>query len=192
MSRAGFVLVGGASSRMGRDKALLPFRGATLVEHVAAEVERAAGSVRLVGAPERYRHLPYAVVPDRRPGYGPLGGVETALLESQARWNLVVACDMPAVTAAFLGSLLEAAEGNGFQCLVPVAASGRPEPLCAVYERGCLAAVSALLDRGVRKMTDALAALQAGQWKVPEEAWFENLNTPEAWANHAKAPREGR
>ena len=66
--RAGFVLVGGASSRMGSDKASLPFRGGALVEHVAAAVAEAAGNVTLVGPPERYRDLGLRIIPDRYPG----------------------------------------------------------------------------------------------------------------------------
>jgi len=53
----GFVLAGGASTRMGRDKALLPFAGRTLLEHVAARVAEAAGNVTVIGPPERYGHL---------------------------------------------------------------------------------------------------------------------------------------
>src|SRR5437763_12141966 len=105
-TRAGFVLVGGASSRMGRDKARLPFRGRTLVEHIAAAVAEAAGSVTLVGAPERYQSLGLPIIPDTRPGEGPLAGILAALGASQAGWNLIAACDMPVISAPFLKSLL--------------------------------------------------------------------------------------
>jgi molybdopterin-guanine dinucleotide biosynthesis protein A len=93
IARAGFVLVGGNSSRMGRDKARLPFHGTTLVEHVASTVADAAGSVTLVGAPERYASLGFPMLVDSRTGAGPLAGIHTALASSPAAWNLIVACD---------------------------------------------------------------------------------------------------
>ncbi len=184
--RAGFVLVGGQSARMGRDKALLPYGGATLAEHVAARVQAAAGSVTLVGHPERYGALPYPLIPDIRAGNGPLGGVEAALRNTTARWNLIVACDMPSLTVDFLASLLAAAETCGGQCLVPVSPSGRPEPLCAVWDRGCANPVTQALERGLRKMTDVLETLGAVYRPIGEQAWFENLNTPEEAAFHRR------
>lgn len=184
--RAGFVLVGGNSTRMGRDKALLPCRGATLVECVAAQVEAAAGSVALVGHPERYRALRYRLIPDLSPDCGPLGGLEAALSDTEAEWNLVVACDMPAVTAQVLASLLERAERCGGDCLVPVAA-GRPQPLCAAYHRRCQPGIRAAMRRQVRQMTEVVAGLNAVLWPVAEAAWFQNLNTPGDWASHCSS-----
>ena len=102
---AGFVLTGGRSSRMGRDKALLPIEGSVLVERTAEQVRIAAGSVTLIGAPERYAHLGLPVVPDLIEDCGPIGGLYTALKIGRADWNLLVACDMPALTAEFLREL---------------------------------------------------------------------------------------
>lgn len=184
MNRAGFVLTGGRSSRMGRDKPLLPFRGKTLVEHIAAEVRDAAGSVTLVGGAERFRSLNLPAIADIKPDCGPLGGIVTALEFSTAEWNLVVACDMPAVSAGFLRSLLEDAERTGCECLVPVSPAGRIEPLCAVYRRTCLPELRRVLDAGTRKMTDVLAALNAVKHSVQESGFFRNLNTPEEWVTH--------
>src|SRR5712691_8368629 len=100
--RAGFVLVGGKSSRMGRDKANLPFEGRTLVERVAAAVADAAGSVTLVGPPGRYESLGLPVIADLEPDLGPLGGIHAALSATSAAWNLIAACDLPAVSGPFL------------------------------------------------------------------------------------------
>ncbi len=185
--RAGFVLVGGKSARMGRDKALLPYGDGALAEHVAARVRAAAGSVALVGSPERYRALPYPLIADLNPGCGPLAGVQAALRASSARWNLIVACDMPMLSTEFLRSLLERAEACPGACLAPVSPEGRPAPLCAAWSRDCLEAVDAALCRNARKMSAALEAVQAVYWPVDEAAWFENLNTPRDWADHWEA-----
>jgi molybdopterin-guanine dinucleotide biosynthesis protein A len=182
--RAGFVLVGGKSSRMGKDKASLPFRGGALVEHVSAAVAEAAGNVTLVGPPERYRGLDLKIIPDRIPGLGPLGGIHTALSASPAIWNLIVACDLPVVSGEFLKMLVAAAEVSGCDCLIPEGPSGRPEPLCAAYHSRCLPAIGAALDRDVRKVTDALAGLRIAPWSVPESFWFRNVNTPEDWTQY--------
>ena len=88
----GFVLVGGASRRMGRDKARLPFRGGTLSSAVANAVREAAGNAILVGNPE------LGGIPDLYPGEGPLGGILTVLHHTSSEWNLVVACDLPEIT----------------------------------------------------------------------------------------------
>jgi molybdenum cofactor guanylyltransferase len=185
VSRAGFVLTGGKSSRMGQDKALLPFRGGTLAGHVAVRVEAAAGSVALIGDPKRYGQLGYPVWPDRSPGQGPLGGMETALWHSAADWNLIVACDMPAVSTAFLRELIGAAEHSGADALIPYGPSGRLEPLCAVYHTRCRVDFASALDCGVRKVADALTGLRVQTWPVADSVWFENLNTPEEWADYA-------
>jgi len=167
---------------MGRDKALLPFRGGVLAGHVAATVAAAAGSVTLIGDPHKYGHLGYAVLPDRSPGAGPVGGIESALSYTAADWNLVLACDMPAISAEFLRGLLDAAEHAGADALVPAGPSGRLEPLSAVYHRRSLATMRRALEAGVRKVTDALAGLEVARWTVGDAACFENLNTPEEWA----------
>jgi molybdenum cofactor guanylyltransferase len=167
---------------MGADKALLPFRNGTLAGHVAAVVAAAAGSAVLIGDPIKYSHLGYPVAADLRPGCGPRAGIETALRRTSADWNLVVACDMPAIDTAFLRSLLEAAERLNPDVLAPAGPSGQLEPLSAVYHRRSLAHIRAALDRGVRKITGALEGLEVQRWNVEDGACFANLNTPEEWA----------
>jgi molybdopterin-guanine dinucleotide biosynthesis protein A len=184
MGRAGFVLVGGKSSRMGRDKALLSHQGTTLVEHVAAQVVAAAGSATLIGPPERYEFLGLPVVADSVSNFGPVAGIQAALQATGEDWNLIVACDMPSVSADFLRSLFEAAEQCGADCLVPHSPSGLPEPLCAVYHRNCLAGINRAIGEDLRKTTSALSKLRVSAWPVSESLWFQNLNTPEDLATY--------
>jgi molybdenum cofactor guanylyltransferase len=170
---------------MGRDKALLPWNGGPLVLHVAAVLAQAAGPVTLVGNPDRYAHLGVPVIPDLHPGCGPLGGIEAALADSSSDWNLIVACDMPELTAALLASLLEAAEASGASLAMAAGPEGRPEPLCAVWRRDLRAEVAAAVAAGVRRVTDILPRVPHVLVPAPVAVHFRNLNTPEDWSAHA-------
>ncbi len=169
---------------MGRDKACLPFQGGRLAEFVARTVEAAAGSVALIGDPALYGEFGYPVVADLYPGEGPLGGILTALHHTSADWNLVVACDMPGLSASFLTRVLDAAEERGVPALLPAGPSGLPEPLCAVYHRRGRADIEAAFLRGERKVTAAVAGVGVAILEVAEVAAFQNVNTPEEWAGY--------
>lgn len=173
---------------MGRDKARLPIGGTSLVQHVAAKVAAAAGSAVLVGEAGRLSDLGYPVIPDLVSGRGPLGGIETALEHTAAAWNLIVACDMPDLSAAFLTQLLEAAERSSGDCLIPVSPAGL-EPLCAAYHRDCLDRVRKALACGVRAVHEALRGPGTVLWPVAEERWFRNLNTPKDLAGDSGTSR---
>src|SRR5579863_4017348 len=110
---------------MGCEKALLPYRGGVLVEFVARAVKLAAGSAALVGSPSRLASFGYPILPDLYPGEGPLGGILTVLQHGAADWNLVVACDMPEISAGLLSGLLEAAGREDADALIPAGPSGR-------------------------------------------------------------------
>lgn len=179
------MLVGGRSSRMGRDKALLPFRGGALVQSVARAVATAAGSAALVGSPGRHGGLGFGVTPDIYPGEGPLGGILTALQVTRAEWNLVVACDMPGISAPFLASLMEAAERSDADALVPRGPSGYLEPLCAAYHRRARQELHAAFLAGERKITRAFEGLHIAEWPVTELTPLQNVNTPGEWAAYA-------
>ena len=169
---------------MGRDKALLPFKGRTLVECVAAEVHAVTGSVILVGDVSRYSYLSYPVIEDIFPSRGPLSGIHAALTASRAEWNVIVACDMPDVTSEFLRKVVERAESGGADAVLPAGPSGLPEPLCAAYRRRSLNTIADALERGVRKVTDGLAGLAVDIWRVPDPRYFHNLNSPQDWSSY--------
>ena len=185
---AGYILVGGKSARFGRDKALLEVEGRPLAVRLAETVGAAAGSVTLVGPPEKYGTLGLRVIPDSLADFGPLAGLLAALDDSQSDWNLVTACDMPNLTEAFLRFLLEEARRSRADILLPLDASGRAEPLCAAYSLGCREAIRAAVGRGVHKMTDAFTGLRVHELLPkdyaaydPDGCLFANVNTMEDW-----------
>jgi molybdopterin-guanine dinucleotide biosynthesis protein A len=186
-SRAGFVLVGGASSRMGRDKALLEFEGSTVAARIAECVRSVAGNVTLIGPPERYRQLGYNIIPDRVNGFGPIGGVYTALESTHSEWNLIVACDMPFITPRLLEELFADAESgpSTADVIVPESNTGdgmRLDPLCAVYQRRCGIAARRAIDRKMVRMQDFFSKLRLRRHPVADAAPLANLNTPAEWS----------
>lgn len=180
MTRAGYVLTGGASRRMGRDKALLPYRGTVLAGWVAAVVEEAAGSVSLVGGGAKYVHLGYPVIEESHGGMGPLSGIEAALSRG-AEWSLITACDMAELESGRLRELLEIAERGDAQAVYGCGGNGRAEPLCAVYHRDCLPAVKEMLAAGELKATSLLRRINALAWTAGWVDQLRNINTPEDW-----------
>lgn len=175
---AGYVLVGGRSSRFGSDKALLDWQGQPLALHVAEKVREAAGSITLVGNPDRYQHLGLPLLPDPLLHHGPLAGLQAALTHTTSAWNLVVACDMPNLTTTFLTYLLETAQARNPDVLLPQDLQGRPEPLCAVYHQRCREAIQSALAQGIHKMTEAFGRLRVVSLPIQDPNLFANLNTP--------------
>jgi molybdopterin-guanine dinucleotide biosynthesis protein A len=196
---AGVVLCGGASRRMGVDKALLRVSGELLVARVAARLATVADPVLL--APGRLGRLgaaagalPWAEVPDAVPGAGPLGGLVAALEASPHPLLAVVAVDAPHPAPALLAHLATLL-GDDHDAAVPVTARGL-EPLHAVYRTTALPALRTALATGRLALHDALAGLRARrvppeQWRAfdPEGRFAENWNRPEdVIANVADVP----
>jgi molybdenum cofactor guanylyltransferase len=193
---AAFILAGGRSSRMGRDKAWLDLAGLPLVLRIARTVEPLVASVTVVGPPERFESAGLAAIPDRLPTRevsaestcGPLGGIVTALNATWSSWSLLLACDLPYVSTAWLEWLLGRAVASEAQAVVPEGKRG-VEPLAAVYRKDCAPVLGYALGRGVRKVSEALRDLRVD--RIPEAEWrardpegnvLANMNTPEEYA----------
>jgi molybdenum cofactor guanylyltransferase len=199
MPGCGYVLVGGRSARMGSDKALLPYQDRTLVEHLAATLATVASTVRLVGPPHRYTHLTWPVIPDLRPGQGPLAGIEAALLDSSSPWTLILSCDLVGVTPELLQGLLDCAaqpESHPGVQYVLAARTGfhQPddsslshgghfpgEPLCAAYHRSILPVISHALNQGRNKVREVLSTIPGRVMPLPLSVRLFNVNTPADW-----------
>src|SRR5215213_10302058 len=92
-----FILAGGASRRMGTDKSQLLIERQTFTERIAETLLRVADSVALVGGQAQSSNL--STVADVYPQWGALGGLHAALAACKREWAIVVACDLPFVTA---------------------------------------------------------------------------------------------
>jgi len=181
---ASFILAGGVSSRMKRDKALLEIGGAPLLARTARLLESVAGAPSIIGDPAAYESFPMPVIADDWPGAGPLGGIATALRVSNASWNLVVACDLPYLTREWLDFLVSRAVASAADAVLPMNTRGA-EPLCAMYHKRGEPAIRAALENGIRKVTDGLQNIRVetippAEWKAfdSEGLLFKNMNLP--------------
>ncbi len=163
---------------MGVDKATLVVDGrplATIAGEAlsvggAAEVFAVGGDARRAAA-TGLRH-----VADRWPGEGPLGGVVTALDAAAHAVVVVLACDMPRVTAGAVDEVL-AGLTPGTDAAVAVT-HGRVHPLLAAYRRSCTAPFRRVFEAGGRSMAAALCEISVARVSISHPEWARNVNTP--------------
>jgi len=183
----GFILAGGASSRMGTDKARLLIGDESFVQRIGRQLSKVTPKVSVVGKMDP-TGLTFPVVQDVHEDWGALGGLHAALAACEAQWALVVACDLPYVTAALFNRLLLLA--MGFDAVAPVQKDGRRQPLCAVYRvAACLPRAEALIKTGERKPVALLQSVTTRWLEFSEvedltgaNRFFDNINTPQDYA----------
>ena len=180
------ILAGGRGTRLGgTDKSAIVIDGLRVIDRQLALLGRVADHLIIVATQhERFAALGIPVVSDLVRDSGALGGLHTAISASPSDRTLVVACDMPFLTEAFLRHLVEAA-GPDVDAAVPYAA-GRLHPLCAAYRRTCLAPLTRRLDARTLRVVDFLSDIivrQIGQEELtafdPDGTLLFNLNTPD-------------
>jgi len=178
------VQAGGRSSRMGEDKALLQLDGIPLIERLLQRVSGLGDEILITtNRPQDYQYLGLRMASDPEPGAGALHGLHTALKAARGQTVLVLACDMPFVSRPLLEHMLQLAEAAD---LVVPRRGGEYEPLHAVYSKGCLPALEAVLQQGEHRMISFFPSLNlhtVEQEEIdrldPEGLSFFNVNTPE-------------
>jgi molybdopterin-guanine dinucleotide biosynthesis protein A len=203
----GYVLAGGQSSRMGRDKALLELAGKPLIRHAVKKLRRVCMDVKVLG--DNPKFADYApIVPDIHPGCGPMSGMEAALISSIFDWNLFLAVDMPFLPTKFILHWLRfwLYEGpNLYWARVRMfTVDGYPQPGFCLLHKEVAPYLTAALEQGRYKLVPVLkaAALElaeqhnespgSGFWcvpmtgfratgrKKPSEAWTHTTEAQEA------------
>ncbi|MEZ6194349.1 MAG: molybdenum cofactor guanylyltransferase [Planctomycetota bacterium] len=178
------VLVGGRGRRMGRDKARLPFRGRTLLEH---QISRCAppGATVLLAIGDRDDRPGEGVgrrlLADRLSGVGPLAGLEVLRAEAEAPILVVVPCDMPNLDRAELERLVADLRAGGAD-LARFASAGVVQPLPVALAADCGPRLSAALESGHRKLLGWEDGLRSLAIEPSRPEILRNLNTAEDFA----------
>ncbi len=135
-----YILVGGKSSRMGRPKASVEFRGVRMLDLVAFAIRAALPGSRIcivaadegqlteIGEIADFDDAIFDVGQDR----GPVGGLHASVGHSGSEWAFVAACDLPMLTSEFISFLVSQIDDNA-DVVLPIQPDGVPQPLAALY-----------------------------------------------------------
>ena len=146
-----------------------------IVDRQLQTLREVAGDIFVVGRDDEvWTSRGLRVVPDEIPEAGPLGGIYTAIMQSPAERTLVVACDMPFLSAALLRRLAAVDDAD---VVIPRHAGGY-EPLCAIYSRACAGDIRDRLSRGMYEASRLPAGVRVTEFDVGNDAMFVNVNTP--------------
>lgn len=181
----GLLLTGGASSRMGQNKALLDIDGKKLIERVVQALSAVTDTILIVANDaEPYHFLNLPIVPDIEKGYGPLMGLYSGLKAIRSELAVLAAVDMPFLSPDFLRYLLTLAPD--YDVVIPNAYD-RLHPLCAIYRRtSCLPAIEAAIARRQRRLIafhSQVRVRQVSEAEIrridPDLRTLMNVNTPQ-------------
>jgi len=150
----GIILSGGQSSRMGKEKGLIHWKGKPLIEHAISILAPLCGNIIISTNNDHFDSYGYPVVGDLFPGCGPMGGIFSALTKSKTLNNLVIPSDTPLVTPEIYRHLISH-EGS-FDVIVPVDHDSFYQPLCAVYSKSVLPAMEGQINEGILGFTPLL------------------------------------
>jgi molybdopterin-guanine dinucleotide biosynthesis protein A len=153
----GYVLAGGRSVRMGRDKALIELAGKPLLRHAVKKLRRVCMDVRVLGDKAEFERFA-PLVPDLHPGCGPIGGMEAALTHSIFDWNLFLPVDMPFLPSALLDHWVRRTledERRGARVAM-FTVDGVPQPTLVLLHREVLPFLSQAIERARYKVYPVL------------------------------------
>jgi molybdenum cofactor guanylyltransferase len=176
----GIVLIGGKSERFGSDKVFSQFKGKPLIAHVVDTIQPLFHEIILIGH-KRKGLENFRVAEDIRPGCGPLGGIYTALMSTDAEHCFVCATDMPNLNAGLISYMISQADDHDI--IMPMWSKGR-EPLHAIYRRSLISSIATLLDHNILRIFSLIE--KADTLFIPEETirlygdpavLFSNINT---------------
>lgn len=181
------IQAGGGSTRMGRNKALMPFLGKPLIVHILDRLRPLAAELLITtNQPEEFAWLDAPRIPDEIVGLGALGGLYTALRAASFPLAAVVACDMPFVNADLLAAQRAILLKEQVDAVLP-RLDGGYEPFHAVYRvAACLPAVRKAIDAGQRRAIAWMPDVKVRELTEREIRSFDphllafmNVNTPE-------------
>ncbi|MFP6583390.1 MAG: molybdenum cofactor guanylyltransferase [Candidatus Hydrogenedentota bacterium] len=175
----GLILVGGRSSRMGRDKSQIAYHGLPEWKRVQELLSRHIVEVFIsVSAKQVDAFDDAPQIVDRWDKIGPMNGIASALAEYPDSAWFVLACDMPALTDNEIERLLQARVVDA-DATIYCDAEGKREPLCCIYEPSVASRLNVAIDKGDYSLNRCLQKCKTTELIVSDGNVLKNVNTPE-------------
>ncbi|MEL1254026.1 molybdenum cofactor guanylyltransferase [Flavobacterium sp. DGU38] len=169
-----FILCGGKSSRMKSEKGLVLFQGKPFIEHIIHAVLPVTENIEFITNTKEYDYLPYKKSADIVKDKGPLGGIYTALENSETEFNLILSCDIPLISSELLTELVS--KHNQEAQITVFATESRIHPLIGIYSKKIVPVVKEAIDKNELKMMDFLSKVPHQIIKIEESENFPLTN----------------
>jgi len=171
-----YILAGGQSRRMGRNKALIRFEDTSVIEHVMSSIPASREYIKVVtNDPKPFDFLSVALIADTYPNLGPISGVHAGLLDSSFQFNFFIACDMPLVSTELVKFLLSRHKDED---IFGLRSERGAEPLCAIYSKNCVSVIEEQIGIGNYSLHDLFKKVPSNFVEPPDSAQLFNMNTP--------------
>jgi molybdopterin-guanine dinucleotide biosynthesis protein A len=171
----GIVMAGGKSSRMGTNKALLPFQGKRLIDRSVETLLPLADKI-IISSNEPLPELPYQQLADAVKAIGPLGGLQACLNLSTNGWNMLIPCDTPFLSVSLYQQLLQ--HTTAVDAVIVTHSQGKIEPLIGLYNRRLLPLIEDQIARGDYKLINLLRRARVFYFESEDPHQFRNMNHP--------------
>ena len=178
----GIILAGGEAKRLnGIEKGLIEVQGKRCIERTIEALEPITDEIIISTNSASYDYLNKTIINDIIQNIGPIGGLYSALIESNTDKNIVVGCDMPFITTEALLFILNNSEG--YQIALPTF-NKRLHPVCGFYDKNCVSGLKNLIDQKQYMLRDAIKQFKRIELPITKELpfyseeLFYNINTP--------------
>jgi molybdopterin-guanine dinucleotide biosynthesis protein A len=178
----GLILAGGASSRMGRDKATLQYHGRSQLEWAFELLDSVCEKTFVSVRPDQSNEITRVKLPqivDLQPGIGPIAGISAALEAHPDKAWLVLACDLPFLSLDTLDNLIAHRDSAKIATAYRSSHDGLPEPLCAIWEPTARETVNKWIAMGKQCPRKILISSDTALLDPIDSHALDNINTPD-------------
>ncbi len=177
-----YILCGGKSSRMKRDKGLVTFDGMTFTGLIIKTLRNVTDEIYLVTANEKYREFGLPLIADQFENKGPLGGIHAALDHTESTRVLILSCDVPLITSTVLTEILMSVDVNPDYQIHFAIDDAKWHPLIGCYSKSLVKKAEVALQANQLKLMDFVKNQDYQEVAIADSKSLKNINTPEALA----------